>query len=489
MRWMTTRSSTSSARSCPPPRSSGSCATTTPARLGDADLEERLLRNVDETQFRAICQNALEGLATKKLNLEMLIERRARAQEQRVVPETIARFLARRPSSCRTRAEAGAERSRTRSSRQHAVGAPRYEQGPGLETAALADRTRVLDRPRDGRDETAWSGLRRATRCSRRSGAHPRAQALDVTRRGRDLLLASARCAGPHRLLPSAGRGWPRARHPRAPVRRRDRRRTVSLASGTRRCSATSLQRPAARTAGGRDPAGSRRLAARTRACAVPRRGPGRAAERGRADRDHVELSLTELLQRADEEIGRAAAEVEQKLPGAEGRLAQAETRHAELSPAATGGGASSSASAPSRCRRSSASTSVLVLPHPSARRPRCGGCRPEPETEATAMRVAIEHEREQGRQVFDVSEKNLGYDVTSLDLVRAICASSRSRGSQVRPAPSSLRRTSGAWPRIGGTATGSTSSRIAPLPRNSHWSLTLPLGRGMRCRKLRTTT
>src|SRR5579875_2047618 len=62
-------------------------------RLGDADLEERLLKNVDEHQFRAICQNALEGLASKKLNLEMLIERRARAQERRVVPETIARFL------------------------------------------------------------------------------------------------------------------------------------------------------------------------------------------------------------------------------------------------------------------------------------------------------------------------------------------------------------------------------------------------------------
>jgi Superfamily II DNA and RNA helicases len=62
-------------------------------RLGDEDLEERLLRNVDERQFRAICQNALEGLAAKKLNLEMLIERRARAQERRVVPETIARFI------------------------------------------------------------------------------------------------------------------------------------------------------------------------------------------------------------------------------------------------------------------------------------------------------------------------------------------------------------------------------------------------------------
>ncbi|MCL6546843.1 MAG: DEAD/DEAH box helicase [Bryobacteraceae bacterium] len=62
-------------------------------RLGDADLEERLLRNVDEREFRRICQNALEGLASKKLNLEMLIERRARAQERRVVPETIARFI------------------------------------------------------------------------------------------------------------------------------------------------------------------------------------------------------------------------------------------------------------------------------------------------------------------------------------------------------------------------------------------------------------
>ncbi|MGH9894606.1 MAG: helicase-related protein, partial [bacterium] len=62
-------------------------------RLGDADLEERLLKNVDEKQFRAICQNALEGLASKKLNLEMLIERRAQAQERRVVPETMARFI------------------------------------------------------------------------------------------------------------------------------------------------------------------------------------------------------------------------------------------------------------------------------------------------------------------------------------------------------------------------------------------------------------
>ena len=62
-------------------------------KIGNADLEERLLRDVKEDHFRAICQNALEGLATKKLNLEMLIERKALAQERRVVPETIARFI------------------------------------------------------------------------------------------------------------------------------------------------------------------------------------------------------------------------------------------------------------------------------------------------------------------------------------------------------------------------------------------------------------
>ena len=62
-------------------------------RLGDADLEDRLLQDVDEKHFRDICQTALEGLASKKLNLDMLVERRARAQERRIVPETISRFL------------------------------------------------------------------------------------------------------------------------------------------------------------------------------------------------------------------------------------------------------------------------------------------------------------------------------------------------------------------------------------------------------------
>ena len=32
-------------------------------------------------------------------------------------------------------------------------------------------------------------------------------------------------------------------------------------------------------------------------------------------------------------------------------------------------------------------------------------------------MRVVMEHEQAQGRKVYDVHEKNLGYDITSLDL------------------------------------------------------------------------
>ena len=66
-------------------------------RLGEEDLEDRLLRDVDEGRFREICQNALEGLASKGLNLAMLVERRARAQERRMVPETIARDTLNKP--------------------------------------------------------------------------------------------------------------------------------------------------------------------------------------------------------------------------------------------------------------------------------------------------------------------------------------------------------------------------------------------------------
>jgi superfamily II DNA or RNA helicase len=62
-------------------------------KLSADDIEARLEVEVREEDFRKICQSALEGLAKKNLNLPMLIERRALAQERRIVPETVARFF------------------------------------------------------------------------------------------------------------------------------------------------------------------------------------------------------------------------------------------------------------------------------------------------------------------------------------------------------------------------------------------------------------
>ena len=131
----------------------------------------------------------------------------------------------------------------------------------------------------------------------------------------------------------------------------------------------------------------------------------------------HVELSLTELLQRADEEIGRAFADVEQRLPGAEGRLAQAEARHGELLARRDRRRVDLERQCALTLQAVERMTSVLVLPHPEREAPEVRRLKPDFETEVAAMRLVMDHEVALGRQVFDVSAKNLGYDITSLDL------------------------------------------------------------------------
>jgi hypothetical protein len=133
--------------------------------------------------------------------------------------------------------------------------------------------------------------------------------------------------------------------------------------------------------------------------------------------RAHVELSLTELLQRADQEIGRASEEVAKGAAGAEGRLAQAENRHAELFARRERRRRELEQQVSLSLQSVERIASVLVLPHPEREAPEVRRMRPDSETEAIAMNIVIEHERAQGRQVYDVHEKNLGYDVTSLDL------------------------------------------------------------------------
>jgi len=132
---------------------------------------------------------------------------------------------------------------------------------------------------------------------------------------------------------------------------------------------------------------------------------------------DHVELSLTELLQRADEEIGKALEDKEKGIPVAEGRLAQAENRHAELLARRERRRQELERQRSLSLQAVERIASVLILPHPDREAPDVRCMRPNPETEGAAMRVVMDHERAQGRQVYDVHDKNLGYDVTSLDL------------------------------------------------------------------------
>ncbi|MBC7078244.1 MAG: DUF3883 domain-containing protein, partial [Synergistales bacterium] len=132
---------------------------------------------------------------------------------------------------------------------------------------------------------------------------------------------------------------------------------------------------------------------------------------------EHVELSLTELLQRADEEIGKAMEDKEKGIPGADGRLAQAENRHAELMARRERRRKELEQQRSLTLQAVERMASVLVLPHPEREAPDVRGMRPDLETEAVAMQVVMEYEKGQGRQVYDVHEKNLGYDLTSLDL------------------------------------------------------------------------
>jgi len=132
---------------------------------------------------------------------------------------------------------------------------------------------------------------------------------------------------------------------------------------------------------------------------------------------EHVELSLTELLQRADEEIGKANEDKERGIAGAEGRLAQAENRHAELLGRRERRRRELEQEQSLTLQAVERMTSVLILPHPERDAPDVRRMRPNLETEAAAMQVVIDYEKAQGRLVYDVHDKNLGYDITSLDL------------------------------------------------------------------------
>ena len=386
-------------------------------KMGDADLEERLLQDVDEGHFRAICQTALEGLASKKLNLDMLIERRARAQERRVVPETIARFIKECAQDAAMALKPVPDLAHTFEPGRTPSSLKRYERETNWTLSGLAIRYPRLSTDRDTAEANNFEWV---------TPGHPLFEALrrHGFDRGQD---AFARGACFHSLAHEAPA---RLDFYRARVVDglgqiiHERLFTLELTSDTfpRLCEPDVL--------GNLSPAAAPEtlppVATVPEATAwlnenalVPFIEEVRAERLAEVKRigAHVELSLTEVLQRIDEEIGRAAEEVAKEVVGAEGRLAQAETRHAEVLARRERRREELKRQHATSLQGVERLASVLILPHPDSGNLDVRRLRPHPETEMTAMRVVMEYETGQGRQVYDVHEKNLGYDVTSLDL------------------------------------------------------------------------
>ena len=385
-------------------------------KLGGEDLEERLLRNVDEGRFRQICRTALEGLASKKLNLDMLVERRARAQERRIVPETTARFL----RDAAERADFALKPMRRLPHAFQPGRTPRavkeYERGADWRLGGVSPRYPRLstDRETAADHDLEWV-----------TPGHPlfealRRHALDGARDAfaRGACFHSLAHSEPTRLdfyraqavdglghvvqerlfaVELDGAGAPAVREPdmlgdfaSAPV-------PGDLPS------VATLEEPHAW------------LSEHVLVPFVEEVRRERSADVTRI-RAHVELALTEVLQRTDNEIGRAHEDAGKGVAGAKGRLAQAEARHAEVT--------ARRERRRDELERQEAITlqgverlaSVLILPHPERGASEVVRHQPLPETEMTAMRIAIEHEEKRGCTVTDVHRKNVGYDIRSLD-------------------------------------------------------------------------
>lgn len=385
-------------------------------QLGDADLEERLLKQVDEQQFRRICQNALEGLAVKRVNLDLLIERRARAQERRIVPETIARFIEAAAPVANLTLRRNARLPFTFEPGRTPECLRRYERDPDWRLPALAGRYPRCSTDRETAEQHHLEWVTPGHPLFEALRRHALAEAREPFTRG--ATFASLHHAAPARLdiyrarvvdglgqvirerlfvveLPTAGE--PALREPQAlgdlaPAQPPDPLPPIAAA-----------------------PEATAWLHVRALEPFLDATRQERLAELDRIAH-HIEVSLTELLHHADQEIGRAQEAVERGETGAEGRLAQAEARHAELFHRRERRRRELQQQRALSLQDVERIASVLIVPHPDRDAPEVRAMRPDPAVEATAMRVALDHERAQGRQPEDVSAQNLGYDIASID-------------------------------------------------------------------------
>ena len=385
-------------------------------KLGEEDLEERLLRDVDEQHFRSICQTALEGLATRKLNLDLLVERRARAQERRIIPETVARFLKEAAQGAVYSLKPLRKLDHTFDPGRTPPSLKQYDRKADWKLADLAHRYPRLSTDRETAEQNSLEWV---------TPGHPLFEALrrHAFDAGQDAF-ASGACFHSLAHEVSARLDFYRARAVDGRGRTiHERLYTVELSDGMNPTlrdvkilgdmnpTAAPEQLPPVATA----PEPSDWLNDNVLIPFIDEIRADREAEIERIGK-HVEISLTAVLQRTDEEIGRASEEVDRKVTGAEGRLARAEARHGEVLARRARRREEITRQRAVTLQGVERLTSVLVLPHPQRDALDVRRLCPHPETEMVAMKVVMDFETAQGRTVKDVHKQNLGYDVTSLD-------------------------------------------------------------------------
>ncbi|MBI3014843.1 MAG: DUF3883 domain-containing protein, partial [Candidatus Tectomicrobia bacterium] len=354
---------------------------------------------------------------SKKLNLDMLIERRAQAQEKRLVPETIARFIREAAAFVPLTLKTFANLPHTFEPARTPAILRRYEQDSDWKLPALAVRYPRCSTDRETAETNNLEWVTPGHPLFEAIRRHTYAQALDVF--GKGAAFYSLQHQEPARIDFYRARivdGLGQIIHERLFAVELSADGAPMLGEPSLLGNFTPAQAPGILPSVAGFPEA---MAWLNEHALTP------FLEETRKDRlneiecvaAHVELSLTELLQRADEEVGRAAEEVELKVSGSEGRLAQAETRHAELLSRRERRRTELEQQRSLSLQAVERIASVLVLPHPERETPEVRRLQPNLETEITAMQVVMDYERSQGRQVYDVHEKNLGYDVTSLDL------------------------------------------------------------------------
>ena len=386
-------------------------------KLGQEDLEDRLLRDVDEDHFRSICQTALEGLASRKLNLDLLVERRARAQEHRIVPETIARFLG--DSAGKANLAMRPIRGQLHSfepgpTPAHLKG---YERAPDWNLPEISNRYPRLSTDRTTAEERNLEWV---------TPGHPLFEALrrNGFEQGRETLATGA-CFHSLEHEEPARIDFYRARvvdglqqtiHERLFAIEMREGQEPKLREPQVLGNLTPAQQPDQLPAIASHPEEDGWLRDNALSPFIEEIREQRTEELQRIA-EHVELSLTEVLRRTDQEVGRAMEDLANQVQGAEGRLTQAQNRHGVALDRRERRRRELEQQQALTLQGVERLTTALVIPHPDRDDPEVRNLKPSRETELTAMGVVMEHEKTQGRQVEDVSEKDLGYDVTSLDL------------------------------------------------------------------------